>query len=206
MAVTEYEFEPIRGLPGDLPEGERILWQGAPDAKAFATSALYSRWVALYFAALAMVALASGQMTGAMAIVISGLMAFGLITLFAWSVAKTTVYTITNARVVLRIGVALNKCVNLPLAKIGSAEMREMAGGYGNIALVPEGRHGLSYLMLWPHVRPLRFGSPQPMLRAVPEVAKVANVLLRACDAVVPNASDEAAARGPVPAMKEAAA
>ena len=43
--MTEYAHEPIRGLPGDLPEGEKILWQGAPDARTFARSALHTRWV-----------------------------------------------------------------------------------------------------------------------------------------------------------------
>ena len=26
----DFDFEPVRGLPQVLPEGERLLWQGAP--------------------------------------------------------------------------------------------------------------------------------------------------------------------------------
>jgi len=48
----DFNFEPVRGLPEKLPEGEHILWQGAPDVRALAREALGVRWVAGYFAIL----------------------------------------------------------------------------------------------------------------------------------------------------------
>ena len=39
-ALHEHEFEAAPGLPEKLPQGERILWQGAPDALALARAAL----------------------------------------------------------------------------------------------------------------------------------------------------------------------
>ena len=36
MKITEYESEPIPGLPEQLPQGEKILWQGAPKWQSFA--------------------------------------------------------------------------------------------------------------------------------------------------------------------------
>ena len=45
--------EPIRGLPEVPPEGEHILWQGSPNWWALANEALMLRWVAVYFAFLA---------------------------------------------------------------------------------------------------------------------------------------------------------
>ena len=113
--MIEYDHEPIRGLPGDLPEGERILWQGAPDAAAFARSALFNRWIGGYFAVLAFIALASGSLFGLAATAITGALALALLAVFARLVAKTTVYTLTDRRIVLRVGIALNKCINLPL-------------------------------------------------------------------------------------------
>ncbi|MBX7497103.1 PH domain-containing protein [Qipengyuania sp. 6B39] len=184
--MIEYEHEPIRGLPGDLPHGERILWQGAPDWRVFARSALHSRWIGVYFMLIAAIALVSGSVAGMAAALISAALVGGLLALFAWMVAKTTVYTLTNRRVVLRIGVALTKCINLPLSVIGSAELRELAGGYGDIALVPTAHHRLGYAMLWPHARPLRFSRPQPMLRALPDAARVAALLAEACAGVTP--------------------
>lgn len=196
--MIEYEHEPIRGLPGDLPAGERILWQGAPDWRAFARSALHTRWIGLYFALIGAIALVGGSLGGSLAALASALIVLGLLGLFAVSVARTTVYTITNRRVVLRIGVALNKCINLPLGLIGSADLRERGAGFGDIALVPSAPHGLGYAMLWPHARPLRFSRPQPMLRAVPDAQAVAELLARACAAVVPVAREEAPVARPL--------
>ncbi|WP_120077863.1 photosynthetic complex putative assembly protein PuhB [Aurantiacibacter odishensis] len=193
MAVTEYENEPIRGLPGHLPEGEHIVWQGAPDWRVFARSALYTRWIAFYFTLLAALALVSGSVGGAGMTAISGAVVLGLLNLFAWGVGKTTVYTITNRRVVLRIGVALNKCINLPLSLIGSASLREHGGENGDIALQLTGKHRLGYAVLWPHARPVRLRDPQPMLRALPNAAEVAAILRRTCADVVPNATGETA-------------
>jgi hypothetical protein len=38
----------------------------------------------------------------------------------------------------------------------------------------------LAYLVLWPHVRPWRLQAPQPMLRAIDDVAAVADLLAEA--------------------------
>ena len=203
--MIEYDHEPVRGLPGDLPEGEAILWQGAPDAQVFARTALYTRWVVGYFVLLTGVALVSGSLGGALATALSGAAAVGLLHLFASLVARTTVYTITNHRVVLRIGVALNKCINLPLSLIGSVGMREHGAGFGDIALRPSASHRLGYAMLWPHARPLRFGTPEPMLRALPDAQAACDILARACAKVV--AVERTAAEPKASAqLKEAAA
>lgn len=198
--MTEYDHEPIRGLPGDLPAGENILWQGSPEWRTFARSALHTRWISAYFAALALLGLASGKLIGAAAAVVGGAITQGLLALFAVLVARTTVYTITNRRVVLRIGIALNKCVNLPLAMIGSADLRPQSGGHGDIALNIVGRHRLGFAMLWPHARPWRLAQPSPMLRALPDAEAAASVLARACAAVVPNEAVAVERSRPAPA------
>lgn len=198
--MTEYDHEPIRGLPGDLPAGESILWQGSPEWRTFARSALHTRWISAYFAALALLGLASGKLVGAAAAVVGGAITQGLLALFAVFVARTTVYTITNRRVVLRIGIALNKCVNLPLAMIGSADLRPQPGDHGDIALNIVGRHRLGFAMLWPHARPWRLAQPSPMLRALPDAQAAASVLARACAAVVPNEAVAIERSRPAPA------
>lgn len=198
MTPSEYEHEPIRGLPGDLPPGERILWQGSPEWRTFARSALHTRWIGLYFAAMAALALLSGSLGGLLAAAASAAAVTGLLSLFAVLVARTTVYTITNRRVVLRVGVALQKCINLPLAVIGSAQLRPLPAGHGDIVLIPNAAHRLGYAMLWPHARPLKIGRPQPMLRALPDAANVADVLARACGAIAPIAREEVPVSRPV--------
>lgn len=211
--MGEYEHEPIRGLPGDLPPGERILWQGAPDWRTFALSGMHARWLGLYFAALLALSLVSGSLFALVATAIGGLVVAGLVAGFAALVARTTVYTITNRRVVLRIGVALNSCINLPLKLIQSADLRPLGAGRGEIALTLKGRHRLGYAMLWPHARPWRLGKPQPMLRALADAAAVAETLALACAAeadiarAAPAAGGRAAAPAPLaPGFREAAA
>ena len=81
--MTEYDHEPIRGLPGDLPAGEEILWQGSPDWRTFARSALYTRYIAGYFAILALFGIASGSMFGAVTSVVAGVIVHALLALFA---------------------------------------------------------------------------------------------------------------------------
>ncbi len=187
--MTEYENEPIRGLPGLLPVGEEILWQGAPEWRTLARTAFSTRWVAGYFALLAVWAMTSALVThgGYLGIELTiGLGAVGvaLLHLLAWVSARTTVYTLTNRRIVLRIGMAVPKCVNLPLGMIGSVDLATHADGTGDVPLVIDGPAKLGVLALWPHARPWKIVTPQPMLRAVPDARTVAALIARSCIAV----------------------
>lgn len=184
--ITEYDDEPIRGLPGELPEGETLLWQGSPEWRLLARSAFFTRIVGLYFAVLVALAVANGSTGGVIATIIAGAVGIGLLMLYAWAVARTTVYTLTSRRVVLRIGVALNLCINLPLTKIGGANLRPLGPVEGDLALQLIGPHKLGYLVLWPHARPWKLGKPQPMLRALPDAAVVGERLARAVAAIAP--------------------
>lgn len=205
--MTEYESEPVRGLPGPLPAGETIIWQGVPEWRTLARTAFHTRWIAAYFAALALYGVASGSLLGAGITVAAGAACIGLLYLLAWAIAKTTVYTLTNKRVVLRIGVALNTCFNVPLKVVTGAEMRPLDRGHGDIALsIGKGRIG--YALLWPHARPWRLKDPQPMLRALPDAQAVAEKLVRARAAIGPVAKGEApapAVASPAPALGAAA-
>lgn len=184
--MSEYGHEPIRGLPGVLPADEHIIWQSAPDWKNLALSALHVRLPVAYFAALSIWAIARGELQSAASFVLLGAVVTALFALFAWGVEQTSVYTLTNKRLVLRIGVALNKCVNVPLGEIESANLKMLASGHGNIVLTLKGPPRLGYLMLWPHARSLRIIRPQPMLRAIPDARNVAAMLFKATQAVAP--------------------
>ena len=50
--VTEMTGKQIAGLPGPLPPGEVLLWQGAPNWWTLARRALHIHQVAAYFAVL----------------------------------------------------------------------------------------------------------------------------------------------------------
>jgi cytochrome b561 len=182
--MSEYDNEPVRGLPGELPEDEHIIWQSAPDWKNLAKAALHIRLSVLYFGVIAIWAVSRGDMNTAVAVSVLGSVVVAMFTLFAWGVGRTTVYTLTNRRLVLRIGVALNKCINLPLSEIKAANLKMLPGGHGNIVLGLKGMPRLGYIMLWPHARSLRFVRPQPMLRAIPDARNVAATLFKATQKV----------------------
>ncbi|WP_238182994.1 photosynthetic complex putative assembly protein PuhB, partial [Methylobacterium trifolii] len=120
--MSESEFLPegtLRGLPGPLPKGERILWQGAPTTAGVLMRVFHARLVAVWFAAAAVAfGLTAGSMAQALAIVGPTLLvcagAILLMAGLAWLVHRTTVYTITDRRIVLHIGIALPITLNLP--------------------------------------------------------------------------------------------
>lgn len=186
-AVEETDVTP-RGLPGQLPAGEELLWQGAPDWRALARRALHVHQIAAYFAVLLVWAVGSAvwrhgvadpAVVSALMLVPLALVAVGLLTLFAWLAARTTTYSITNRRVVLHIGVALPMAVNIPFCQIDSAAVTSGADGVGDIALTLGAGTRLAYLVMWPHVRPWRLARPEPALRGLPDAAGVARVLAR---------------------------
>lgn len=184
--MSEYDWEPVRGLPGRLPQGEHILWQGSPDWRSLARSVFHSGAVTLYFAALLAFGIVSGSLIGALATAAAGALCLALLALLAWATARTTIYTLTNRRVVLRVGVALPKCFNFPLRLVTAADLHALPGGKGDIALTMSGGSRIGYVFLWPHARPWHVKLPQPMLRSVPDAAEVAGQLARACAALGP--------------------
>ena len=212
MSHDDFAVEPIHGLPELLPQGEQILWQGRPDWRALARESLSVRWVAAYFVAFAgWTALVAGReapfweavRTGS-PFLIMGAVAVGLLVLIAVVQAKTTVYTITNRRVAMRIGAALTMTLNLPYKWIGSASLDLRQGGTGTIALSLLGETRLSYLNTWPHVRPWRMKRTEPALRCIPDAAKVARILSEAAETRLSEPTVERVAPG-LPATAVAA-
>lgn len=193
--ISEYESEPIPGLPGLLPPGERILWQGSPDRRSLARTAFHTRLIAGYFVLLAALAIGNAiwsQATGIEALagigatVGLGAVCYGLLHLFAWASARSTIYTLTERRIVMRMGIALPKCINLPIGLVGSVDLNQHGDGTGDLPLTITKGQRLGYVALWPHARPWRLKDPQPMLRAVPDVATVATLIARTCLAAQP--------------------
>ncbi|WP_342077598.1 photosynthetic complex putative assembly protein PuhB [Yoonia sp. SS1-5] len=190
MSHDDFKFEPIRGLPEALPEGEHILWQGAPDPKRLAREALALRWVAGYFVLLTLwrVGVSSADYPFAEALlhgvpfVVSGLIACAILYGVAYVQARSTVYTLTNKRVAMRIGAALTMTLNLPYTWIGTAKLDLKPTGHGTLAFELIGETRLSYMMTWPHVRPWQMARTQPALRCIPDAQTVAGIFAEAAE------------------------
>lgn len=188
MTVREHDYEPVPGLPERLPAGEELVWQGAPEWRALARRAFHVRKVAAYFALLlvwrAVVVVYDGAPFGdfvaaALWLVPMAVVACAILALLAWATARSTVYTITTRRVVMRFGIALPISINLPFTVVADALLKPYPDGTGDIALKLGGKDRVSYLHMWPHVRRWYIANPQPMLRAIPDAASVADTLAR---------------------------
>lgn len=194
------------GLPEALPPGERLLWQGAPCAWALARRAFKVTTAAFYFGALLAWGLASDLARGAsvgeavrsnsLPLLLS-LGALAILMLLAWLTARTTTYTITSRRVVIHFGVALPMTLNVPFAVVEAAGLRAHADATGEIPLSVAAQTRLAWPALWPHVRPWRLSRPEPMLRAVPDAAAVAQILGRALAAAASQPAPAAAEMSP---------
>jgi membrane protein YdbS with pleckstrin-like domain len=185
MEHDDFAVEPVKGLPEKPPAGEVILWQGRPDTWALAKEALNLWWIMGYFALLAVWRVAAsaadypfGQaLTHAIPFVVIGAITAGIILLIAWVQAKATVYTVTSARVAMRVGAALTITLNLPYTRIEAADLDLKKSGTGTIAFRTAGETKLSYLVLWPHVRPWHAKHTQPALRCIPDAERVARMI-----------------------------
>jgi fumarate reductase subunit C len=187
--VSEGSLRAVRELPGSLPDGEQVLWQGAPDWRAVFRRVMHGRKLAAYFGLIlalraGFVVADGGNLTDALVAVLwllpPVLLVLGVAALMAWLVQRTSWYTVTSRRVVMRIGIVLEITCNFPFKAIDSAGLRLYADGTGDIPLMfPDGAE-IAYAHLWPHARPWHFRRTVPMLRCVPEAASVAALLARA--------------------------
>jgi len=217
MSANEYDYEPVPGLPEPLPEGELLLWQGSPAWWPLARRALRILPLGLYFMLLALWQASSawsvqhsvGAVRHAVTLpLLLGAAVLVMLAVVAWMSARATRYTVTNRRVVIRHGIALPMSLNLPFAQVQAAALRVHRDGTGEIALTLPRRQRVGYLLNWPHVRPGRYVQPQPSLRAVPDAARVAQILsaaLRAYALAAPAARIADASSNAVPSIVRAA-
>jgi PH (Pleckstrin Homology) domain-containing protein len=226
MSHDDFEFEPRRGLPALLPEGERLLWQGSPRWQSLAVRAYQVRKVAVYFGILVLWRVATGLANAhsvaavslsCLFIVLLGGIAFGVLCVLAYLNARSTVYSITSRRVLLRHGVAVQLTMNIPLKFVQTAALRPFADGTGDIALTLPHSERIGFLITWPHLRPGRITRPQPSLRALVDAKQAADILSAAlaadgAESVIEGTSiriepaDSAGARTRIPGRATAAA
>ena len=202
LPIFEHDGEPIPGLPAMLPEGEVILWQGAPRWGGIARRALHLRGLALYFALIGVVrgtamaaegASTTDAVLGGLLMLVVGAVPIALLAGFAVLAARTSLYTITNRRVVMRVGVALPMTISLPFALMQNAGLVKHADGTGDISVALVAPHRVAWIAVWPHTKSFRLARPEPTLRALADADQAAQILARAL---------AAHAAMPIPAME----
>lgn len=193
VSPDDHDFEPQYGLPEVLPPGEKLLWQGSPDWRAMAVEVFHVRKLAIYFAALlvlrAAFVLADGGGVPALLASLSwmtatAVIALGIMLLLARLAANTAVYSITDRRITMRIGIVLTVTYNLPLSRIeGAGLLVRGTDGHGDLPITLKRGERIAILQLWPHARPWHLARPQPMLRCLPNVKEAGRVLTGAWSA-----------------------
>ncbi len=205
MSHDDFEIEPVKGLPEAPPKGEVILWQGKPNWWALSKESLNLYWVAGYFVFLAAWRFTAvvdlmplGQAIWAsVPFLILGGIACAILLVIAWVQAHYTVYTVTNRRVAMRIGAALNVTLNLPYTQIANANLDLRKAGTGTIAFDLLGDTRISYLVCWPHVRPWKISPTQPALRCINDAERIAAMISEAAQARVSTPQVERTAPAP---------
>jgi Bacterial PH domain len=174
------------GLPDHLPEGENLIWQGKPDWKRLAINAFHVRKVAAYFALVILgqgaLRLANGaswaEALQAVPVLTGlGLAACAILLVLAYASAKTTRYTVTSKRALMKVGIALPVIINLPFRQVDGVSFANTGQGCGTIVFKTGGETRLAYLLLWPHAKPWHLTKPQPAFRDIPDVEAVASRL-----------------------------
>lgn len=182
--APDFDDTAVPGLPGPLPAGEHMVWQGKPETGLVLRHVFKARWIAAYFAVMVGWLLVTGLYFGrapvdiAMSVVVmavAGAMVIGFFWVYSVAIHRTTIYTLTTRRIVMRTGVALPTCFNLPFTEVEAVDVLERADGSGNMALRFKPDIRLSWMVFWPHVRGLRLARPEPQLTGLKDVRAVAD-------------------------------
>ncbi len=184
----EHEWEAAPGLPAPLPGGETVLWQGSPDWRQLALHAFHVRKIGIYFGlmlALQAVYLLGDGATGGdlwrplSVSFLTASLALGMLAGVAWFAGRTALYTLTNKRVILRVGIVLTLTFNLPYKRIAAASLRHYGKRSLDIALQLYPQDRIGWFHLWPHQRAWHLSHPQPTLRCLPDGDAVSALLMR---------------------------
>ena len=200
MQLSEHDEGAHPGaLPAALPEGEQLLWQGRPSARGLARQNFHVIGVGLYFLALLIwrtlsVAAEPGNglaegLSAASVLVMPFLAAEAVLLLLAWGYARSTIYTLTSARLAIRSGLAVPVTTTIAFELVEGAALKRHGKGLGDLCFTVRESERPSWAMLWPSVRPWRWRHPEPSFRCVPNGEAVASKIKAALEKSAPAAA-----------------
>jgi len=188
MAIVEHVGPD--GEVSRLPEGERVLWSGAPDQKALARYFLRERWVLAFVAAsFALGATEALQHSvGAVPRLIGvatlsavlATIAIVSIRVLAWQMAKSSKYVITNKRVYFNIGIVLRADANVPFSSVENIDLRRRSDGSADLMVTLTDEQEIPWLLLFPHMTWRGSRRGRPTFRALRDPQRAADAVVTA--------------------------
>jgi hypothetical protein len=125
-------------------------------------------------------------LSAASVLVMPFLGAEALLLLLAWGYARSTIYTLTSARLAIRSGLAVPVTTTIAFELVEGAALKRHGKDLGDLCFILRESERPSWAMLWPSVRPWRWRHPEPSFRCVPQGEAVALKVKAALDKSAP--------------------
>ena len=179
-----------KGLPGRLPAGERLLWQGSPSWRTLLRSMFHIRAVAAYFAIIiawcAASYLRNGDNVGEVGLSVLRMSGVALVPLVLMVIYALLLQPHNDLhhhhpphRAAPWRGIPH---VHQPALRAQSRpprSRRTLTAAATSPSPLTDGSK-VALLAVWPNARPWRMRNPEPMLRGIKDAASVAQILSRA--------------------------
>ncbi len=195
-----------------LPAGERVLWSGAPDQRSVARYFLRERWV-LGFVVLSFLigvgdALQNGgadanrRLVGVATLsMVLLLVAIVSIRFFAWQIAATSKYVITDKRVFFNIGIVMRADANIPFSSVDNVDLLRRSDGSADLLVSLTDAQEIPWLLLFPHMTWRGSRRGRPTFRALRNPQAAADAVVSALRAYPQPVTADNATATSVPAV-----
>ena len=179
------KFEAPKNILDAIPDGESILWKGKPSLWGFSWNLFGLKWITFYLSILSIVSIArffasdfhTAFYIDFLPFFLSGIFASIILIGLAAIQAYSTVYIITENRVIIKTGAALSFLISMPFKKIKEVNLQKRGASIGTISFELFSKKRVPYISCWPSVRPWKFKKTQPAFSCVRSVEEVATIL-----------------------------
>ena len=179
------KFEVHKNILDAIPEGESILWKGKPSFWGFSWYFFGLKLLAFYLIILSVVFAARLTVTDFftafvvdfLPFLLSGILTSCILMALAKIQSQSSLYIITENRVIIKSGAALSFLISMPFKKIKAVNLQKRKGSLGTISFELNSGKRVPYISCWPSVRPWRFKNTEPAFSCIENVDEVATIL-----------------------------
>ena len=179
------KLEVHKNILDAIPEGESILWKGKPSFWGFSWYFFGLKLLAFYLIILSVVFAARLTVTDFftafvvdfLPFLLSGILTSFILMALAKIQSQSSVYIITENRVIIKSGAALSFLISMPFKKIKAVNLQKRKGSLGTISFELNSGKRVPYISCWPSVRPWRFKKTEPAFSCIENVDEVATIL-----------------------------